>query len=255
MIRVGSYNLNGIRAAIKKDWIAWVLEQNLDFICIQETKSQPEQVDLSILQDAGYHAYWHSAEKKGYSGVLTLSRIPVEYYNAGMDMKKYDSEGRIMRTDFGDWTLLNCYFPSGSSGEERHQFKMEFLADFKVWLDALKKERKNLIVVGDYNVVHQELDIHNPKRKDNPSGYRPEERAWLSNWFQDDFVDVFRFLNPEKIEFSWWTYRAGARDKNKGWRIDYISVSKEQQDIIRSYESFKDAKHSDHCCIIATLDI
>lgn len=254
-MRIVSYNVNGIRAALRKGLVDWVKAYDFDVICIQETKSHPDQVDLSPFFQLGYQAFWHSADKKGYSGVLTLSKVTVDQAIPGMDNEKYDSEGRVLRTDIGDWTILNCYFPSGSSSEERHTFKMEFLEDFYPWIKKLKKDRPRLIILGDYNIVNTELDIHNPTRKDNPSGYRPEERAWLTEWFNEEFTDVFRKLNPEKIEFSWWSYRAGSRDRNKGWRIDYISVAKEYDEIIESYKSFKEDKHSDHCGIAAVLKI
>lgn len=254
-MKIVSYNVNGIRAALRKGLVEWIDNHDFDIICFQETKSHPDQVDLQELYDLGYHAFWHSADKKGYSGVLTISRIPIDQSIPGMDNEQYDSEGRVLRTDFGDWTLLNCYFPSGSSSEDRHQYKMEFLDDFYPWVKNLKKDRPNLLIVGDYNIVHTEKDIHNPDRRDNPSGYRPEERTWLDEWFENDFTDVYRHLNPEKIEFSWWSYRAGSRDRNKGWRIDYISVPQAKADQIVSYSSYKDDKHSDHCAICAELDI
>ena len=254
MKKIITYNVNGIRAAINKGLFEWVVAQKADIICFQETKSQPEQVDLADFEKLGYHAYWHSAEKKGYSGVLTLSKEKADKVVVGIGISKYDQEGRILRTDFGDWTLLNCYFPSGSASEERHEFKMEFLNDIEPYFDDLKKERSKIIVVGDYNIVHEDIDIHNPTRKDKPSGFRPEERAWLSNWFQNGFVDAYRVLYPNEITFSWWSYRAGSRGKNKGWRIDYISVSESEKDNIKEVQHFKDAEHSDHCAVALSIE-
>ena len=254
-MKVLTYNVNGIRAALKKGLTEWLLEQDADVICFQETKSQPEQVPLDDFEAAGYSAHWHSAEKKGYSGVLTLSRLPVEQTIVGMNNPKYDIEGRVLRTDIGEWTILNCYFPSGSSGEARHEFKMDYLNDFAPFVAELQKERDKVIVVGDYNVVHTEMDIHNPLRKDKPSGYRPEERAWMDVWFgAQGFTDAFRHAHPETIEFSWWSYRAGSRPRNKGWRIDYISVSNTEKDRIKEVVHFKDALHSDHCCLSMVIE-
>lgn len=253
-MKIVSYNVNGIRAALKKGLMDWVEAQSPDIICFQETKSNPDQVDAKIFEEAGYHAYWHSAEKKGYSGVLTLSKKEAENTVVGMDNPKYDSEGRILRTDIGEWTILNCYFPSGSSGEARHQFKLEFLDDFYPFVEDLKKQKDKIIIVGDYNIVHQEMDIHNPDRRDNPSGYRPEERAWMDKWFDCGFVDAYRFLNPDKIEYSWWSYRAGSRGKNKGWRIDYISVSSTEKERIKAFTHYKDDQHSDHCALEAVIE-
>ena len=254
-MRIVSYNVNGIRAAIKKGLFDYIKENDFDIVCFQETKSQPEQVDLSELESYGYNAYWHSAEKKGYSGVLTISKQKADNTVIGLGIEKYDSEGRVIRTDFGDWSLLNCYFPSGSSGEERHAFKMDYLNDFRPWVENFLKDRPNTIIVGDYNVVHRELDIHNPTRKDNPSGYRPEERAWMDRYFEDLFTDAFRAKNPELIEFSWWSYRSGARAKNKGWRIDYQAVSKPIEDKILNARHDEAARHSDHCPLIMEIDL
>ena len=226
-MKVISYNVNGIRAAIKKGLIDFVKREDPDIICLQESKAQPEQVPEEIFGDLGYHAAWHSAEKKGYSGVVTYSKKKPNKIVCGMENDKYDLEGRVLRTDFGAMTLLNCYFPSGSSGDERQAYKMDFLYDFGPWVSDLLKERKKLIILGDYNIVRLDIDIHNPTRKDFPPGFKPEERKWLKEWFENDFADAFRVVHPEKEnDFSWWSYRAGARKKNKGWRIDYISVTK-----------------------------
>lgn len=252
-MKIITYNVNGIRAAITKGLIGWVLSQNADIVCFQETKSQPEQVDLKAFEDAGYFCYWHSAEKKGYSGVLTISKVEAKNVEIGMNIHKYDSEGRVLRTDIGEWTILNCYFPSGSSGEDRHDFKMDFLNDFQPVIENLKIQKDKIIVVGDYNIVHQELDIHNPQRKDNPSGYRPEERKWMDTWFIS-FSDAFRMLHPQKKEYSWWSYRAGSRGKNLGWRIDYISVSKSQEHRIKDACHFNDSIHSDHCPVMMFIE-
>jgi len=241
--------VNGIRAALK------IKKEKPDIFCVQESKSQEDQVDHSIFEKLGYHAYWHSAEKKGYSGVITFSKVQADKVLAGMKKKKYDDEGRVLRTDFGDWTLLNCYFPSGSSGDLRHAFKMDFLHDFRPWVKKLRKKRPNLIILGDYNVVHEDQDIHNPSRKDKPSGFRPEEREWLSKWFKKDFTDAFRYLHPEKQEFSWWSYRSGARKNNKGWRIDYISVSKKLENKIIAAGHHHKAVHSDHCPVYLEIDL
>lgn len=255
-MKIISYNVNGIRAAIKKDLLTWLETANPDVICFQETKAQAENIDMAAFEALGYMSnYWHSAEKKGYSGVLTLSKTPATDVIIGMNLDKYDREGRVLRTDFGDITLLNCYFPSGSSGEERHQFKLEFLEDFLPFVEELKKTQKNIIVVGDYNIVHQEMDIHNPKRKDKPSGYRPEEREWLDQWFNNGFNDAFRTIHPEAHEYSWWSYRARARANNKGWRIDYISVSDALKDQIQSAKHHQDAVHSDHCPVEVVLEL
>lgn len=252
-MKIISYNVNGIRAAIKKGFFEWLSSENPDIICIQETKSQPEQIDVAGFEALGYQSYMHSAVKKGYSGVATFTKRAPKSVVSGLGIEKYDSEGRVIITHFEDFTLLNCYFPSGSSGEERHAFKMSFLNDLQPWIDTFREKHPNLIVVGDYNIVHTEKDIHNPQRKDKPSGYRPEEREWLSQWYNNGFVDAFRHKNPEEIEFSWWSYRANSRANNKGWRIDYCSVSDTLKDRIVSCGHLSEAKHSDHCPVVLSL--
>ncbi|RME01840.1 MAG: exodeoxyribonuclease III [Bacteroidetes bacterium] len=252
--RIISYNVNGIRSAIRKGLIEWLRAHDFDLICIQETKATPEQVDLKELTDLGYHAYWHSAEKKGYSGVLTLSKLQPDRVEHGCGMERYDREGRILRTDFGECTLLNCYFPSGTTGDVRQTFKYEFLDDFYDWISALKKERPNLVVAGDFNIAHTEMDIHDPKGNKNSSGFLPEERAWMDKWFQNGFIDSFRYIHPDKVEYSWWSFRANARANNKGWRIDYLTVSQNLKERILDAGHFMEVVHSDHCPVFLELD-
>jgi exodeoxyribonuclease-3 len=248
-----SYNVNGIRAAVRKGLVDWIAAQDLDIICLQESKAQPDQIDMAPFEALGYQHYWHSAEKKGYSGVITLTRTTPDQVIAGCGSEAYDREGRILRTDFGDWTLLNCYFPSGTTGDVRQAFKMEFLADFQAWIAQLKKERPQLIIVGDYNIAHTEMDIHDPVRNKKTSGFLPEEREWLSGWFDAGFTDAYRHLHPEKVEYSWWSYRANARANNKGWRIDYQSVSDNLAGSLRRAGHLNDAVHSDHCPVWVEL--
>lgn len=250
-----SYNVNGIRAALKKDLIPWIEKEQPDYLCIQETKSQPDQIPEEIFSDLGYEAHWHSAEKKGYSGVQTLSKGSADHVQMGMGKKKYDVEGRVLRTDFGDWTLVNLYLPSSTSGEERHLYKMDFLKDFGRWARKLLKEREKLIIVGDYNIVRLDKDIHNPQRKDKPPGFRPEERAWIQKYFKKDFHDAFREVHPdEEDNYSWWSYRMGARKNNKGWRIDYVAVSPALKDSIQSARHAHEVIHSDHAAVVVEFD-
>ena len=253
-MKIISYNLNGIRAALKKDLIDWVKKENPDIFCVQETKSQEDQVPPEIFGDLGYHAYWHSAEKKGYSGVLTYTKEKAKKVVVGMGMEKYDIEGRVLRTDFDDFTLVNLYLPSSTSGAERHDYKMEFLSDFGSWTKKLLKKQKKVIILGDYNIVRLDIDIHNPTRKDKPPGFRPEERAWLQKWFDKDFTDAYRHLHPDKEdEYSWWSYRSGARKNNKGWRIDYISVTPNLAERIKSVRHGHEVVHSDHVAVVMEL--
>jgi exodeoxyribonuclease III len=252
-MRILSYNLNGIRSALSKGLVDWIRENPADIICFQETKAQEEQVDLGPLLEMGYHAHWYSAEKKGYSGVCTLSKTKPNQVMRGCCIEEYDREGRVLRTDFGDMTLLNCYFPSGTSGEERQAFKMKYLEDFTLWIEELRKERPRLIIAGDFNIAHTERDIHDPKGNKNSTGFLPEEREWMTRWFENGFVDTFRKIHPEKQEYSWWSFRFAARSNNKGWRIDYITISKELESRLVDAGHFNSAIHSDHCPVYLDL--
>lgn len=254
-MKIISYNVNGIRSAQSKGLDEWMKTQDADIVCLQETKANPEQVDFGPYEALGYRHYWHSAEKKGYSGVVTFTRLEPDHISAGCGIEAYDREGRILRTDFGDLTLLNCYFPSGTTGEERQAFKMVFLDDFFNWVQELRKERPQLIIVGDYNIAHQPIDIHDPVGNKKSSGFLPEERAWMTRWFESGFTDAFRHLHPSKVEYSWWSFRAGSRGKNKGWRIDYQSVTDNLSGNLRAAGHMADAVHSDHCPVVVELDL
>lgn len=254
-MKIISYNVNGIRAALKKGFVDWVAANDFDVICIQETKAQPEQVDVSALNELGYKDYWHSAEKKGYSGLAIFSKVEPDRVVEGCGMDIYDREGRVLRADFGDVTLINSYFPSGTSGDERQAFKMKYLDDIFDWVHDLLKERPKMILVGDYNIAHTEIDIHDPVRNKKNSGFLPEEREWMTKWFDNGFTDSFRHLNPEQVQYSWWTYRANARANNKGWRIDYQSVTNNLQDKLKAAQQLTDVVHSDHCPVFLEIDI
>lgn len=253
-----SYNVNGIRAAVKKGLIEWLKNVNPDVFCVQETKARPEDVGLLEFEALGYHHCWHSAEKKGYSGVATFSKKAPDRVVTGCGIEKYDREGRVIRADFGDWSVLNCYFPSGTTGDERQGFKMEFLADFYTWIQQLKAERPRLIVVGDYNIAHTEKDIHDPKGNKKSSGFLPEERQWMSEWLDPamgGFTDAFRRARPDDVEYSWWSSRFNSRAQNKGWRIDYQCVANNMADRIIDARQLGDAVHSDHCPVWLQIDL
>jgi exodeoxyribonuclease-3 len=252
-VTIVSYNVNGIRAAMKKGWADWVLSNNFDIVGIQEAKAYQEQVELNQLIDAGYHIYWHPAQKAGYSGVAVMSKLKADNVVEGIGNPKFDDEGRVLRLDFGDWTLLNCYFPSGTSGDVRQDVKYEFLEAFYDWIFELMKVRPNIIVQGDLNIAHNDIDIHDPKGNKKSSGFLPEERAWMTKFFENaGFVDSFRLMNPDLQKYSWWSMRsATARKENKGWRIDYQAVTGNAQDRILAANLLNDAVHSDHCpCVI-----
>jgi len=250
-----SYNVNGIRSAAGKGLWDWSAAGAYDILCFQEIKALSTDIGAIEPESLGYQMFCHSAEKKGYSGTAIFTKRQPDRIIEGCGIAKYDREGRILRADFGDWTLLNCYFPSGTTGEERQDFKMTFLADFRAWVNELKKERPRLIIVGDYNIAHQEIDIHDPKGNKKSSGFLPEERAWMTKWFESGFTDAFRYKNPDLTEYSWWTFRAGARANNKGWRIDYQSVSDELRPLIVECRQLGDAMHSDHCPVLMQIDL
>lgn len=254
-MKILSYNVNGIRAAINKGLINFIEDGQFDIVCFQEIKAMREQVEVSALEALGYTHNWFSAEKKGYSGVATFSKSTPDFVATGMNHALYDSEGRVIRTDFGDWTLLNCYFPSGTSGDERQGVKFSFLKDFFDRITELKKERPQLIIVGDYNIAHHEIDIHSPKTNTKSSGFLPEERAWMTQWFDSGFTDAFRHKNPTEQSYSWWSTRFNSRAQNKGWRIDYQSVTNNLRDRIIDCRNINEAVHSDHCPVLLEIDL
>ena len=253
-MKIVSYNVNGIRAAIRKGLLDWLRAVDADIVCIQETKAQPEQVPLFDIEELGYRSYWYSAQKKGYSGVAILTKKEPDHVKYGMGIQKYDDEGRFIRADYGDISVVSVYHPSGSSGEERQAFKMTWLDDFQKYINELKKDRPKLILSGDYNICHKPIDIHDPVRNATSSGFLPEEREWISGFINSGFIDTFRYFNDEPHHYTWWSYRANARAKNLGWRIDYHMVSESLKDKLRRALILPDAHHSDHCPLVLEIE-
>lgn len=252
-MKIITYNVNGIRAAKKKGFDDWLAAADPDLLCLQETKAQPEQIETEAFEQLGYQSYWHSAEKKGYSGVGILTKQQPTKVVVGTGIDYIDQEGRVIRADFGDLSVMSVYVPSGTR-EERQALKMRFLADFQAYLQELLKERPRLVVCGDYNICHTEIDIHNPKQNKNTSGFLPEEREWMTGFLEAGFVDSFRHVHPGVTDqYSWWSYRANARANNKGWRIDYNMASEALEDQIEGAQILSQAKHSDHCPVALTL--
>jgi len=254
-MRIISYNVNGIRAAMKKGFIDWLATNPADVICLQETKANQEDVDVSAIEKMGYQTFWYSAQKKGYSGVAIFTKIKPDQVLYGNGIDQSDAEGRIIRADFGDITLINAYFPSGTSGEERQTYKYQWLDEFFTYVQELRKKRKKLIVTGDYNIAHTEIYIHDPKGNKKSSGFLPEERAWMDQFLANKWVDTFRHLHPEATgAYSWWSQRfPSVRLQNKGWRIDYISITDTLAPQLKAAAIYPDVKHSDHCPIYAEI--
>lgn len=254
-MRIISYNVNGIRAAIKKGFLDWLKTDPADVICLQEVKAHRGDIDVASIEAAGYSSYWFCAQKKGYSGVAILSKIKPDNVVEGSKIEQSDFEGRVIRADFKDVTIINAYFPSGTSGEIRQVYKYQWLDEFLELLNDLKKTRKKLIVCGDYNIAHKEIDIHNPVANKRTTGFLPEERAWFDKFLENDFVDGFRHLNKEPHQYTWWNVlRPSTRLENKGWRIDYINVTSNLKDKIAAVKIFPEVKHSDHCPIYLELN-
>ena len=254
-MRIISYNVNGIRAAINKGLYDWLEKESPDILCVQETKAQEDQIDLLAIQSLGYYSYVHSAEKKGYSGVAIFSKQQADNVIVGVGMDIYDKEGRVLRADYGELTIVSAYIPSGTTGDIRQDFKMDFLIHFEAYIKKLRKERSNIVVCGDYNICHKPIDINYPERHKKTSGFLPEERAWLDDFINSGMIDSFRAFDDRAEQYSWWSYRAGSKPKNLGWRIDYHLVSESLKPKLKSASIQKELDFSDHCPVIVELDI
>ena len=246
-MKIITFNLNGIRSAASKGLYDWIQKESPDVLCVQETKAQPYQIEVLKFRELGYHSYIHSATKKGYSGVAIFSKKEPDYLQIGIGNDKFDVEGRMLRADFGDITVLNSYFPSGTTGDIRQEVKMDYLNEIQNFVDKLKKERPNIILAGDYNICHKPIDISKPENKKGVSGFLPEEREWVSQFIESGFIDTFRVFEQSGGNYTWWSYRAEARAKNLGWRIDYQMVTKSLKDKLKSVKIHSDVVMSDHC--------
>ena len=247
-MRIISYNVNGIRAAIKKGLLDWLKTNPADIICLQETKATQEDVEVKALEDLGFEHHWFSAGKKGYSGVAIFTKIKPTAVKAGHGFEQSDFEGRVIELQFGDIKLINAYFPSGTSGDERQAYKYQWLDEFFEYVEKLRKKNPKIILCGDYNIAHEEIDIHDPKGNKKSSGFLPEERAWMTKFIGAGWIDTFREFHKEPHRYSWWSQRfPSVRLNNKGWRIDYITVTEPLRKQLRDAEIYPDVKHSDHC--------
>lgn len=254
-MKIISYNINGIRAAATKNFLEWLNAVNPDMVCLQEVKALPSQIPdiINVIEQLGYQHFWNPAEKKGYSGVAIFTKIKPKHVAYGCGEEWIDKEGRILRADFEDFSLMSLYMPSGSSGEERQGKKYEFMRFFDDYIAKLRLEFPNLILSGDYNICHNAIDIHNPKSNVKSSGFLPEEREWMELFLNNGFIDTFRHFNKDPHHYTWWSYRANARAKNLGWRIDYQLATKPMLENLKSVTILPDAVHSDHCPVLLEL--
>ena len=252
-MKIYSWNVNGIRAIQKKGFIDWVIKEQPDILCIQETKANIEQLDEEIVNIEGYYSYFNSAERKGYSGVATYTKIKPLAVKCGIGIEKFDSEGRVLITEYSEFTLLNIYFPNGQKDEERLNYKMEFYDSILDYCNNLKSQGKRLIISGDYNTAHREIDLKNPKSNEKTSGFLPIERAWIDKFISHGYIDTFRHFYSDKVKYSWWSYKFRAREKGVGWRIDYNFVSDNLIDNVKGAEILNEVMGSDHCPVAIYL--
>lgn len=248
-LRLLSWNVNGIRAIQKKGFLDWFKKENPHILCLQETKAHPDQLDDELKNVPGYESYFSSAEKKGYSGVVTYTKLKPKSVQQGIGVKKFDGEGRFIITEFDEFTLFNIYFPNGKASPERLQYKMEFYDSFLKHCKKLLKEGKKIIVCGDVNTAHKEIDLARPKENSEISGFLPEEREWIDKFLAAGFIDTFRMFNNEPEQYTWWDMVTRARERNVGWRIDYFYISENLKDKITSASIHQDVMGSDHCPI------
>ncbi|WDO13973.1 exodeoxyribonuclease III [Flavobacterium sp. WW92] len=253
-MRIISYNVNGIRAAIAKGFLEWLEHASPDIICLQEIKATPDQIPLDEFEKAGYpYNYWFPAQKKGYSGVAVLCKTKPNNVVFGTGIGHMDFEGRNLRVDYDDFSVMSLYLPSGTN-ILRLDHKFMYMDDFQNYINELKKEVPNLLICGDYNICHEAIDIHDPIRNAKVSGFLPEERSWLDLFMKNGFIDSFRHFNKDPHHYTWWSYRANARNNNKGWRIDYILASRPIENRLKRSVILPDAKHSDHCPVLVEIE-
>lgn len=253
-MKITTWNVNGIRAVLKKNGFQWVSQISPDILCLQEVKAFREQSGEFDELMRGFLGYWNSARKPGYSGVAVYTRESPQSFSYGLGLERFDHEGRVIRLDFNAFTLFNIYFPNGQRGKDRVDFKLDFYAHLLNICDEMHQSGKNIIITGDFNTAHQEIDLANPKSNQTTSGFLPEERVWLDYYLEHGFVDSFRYLYPEKVQYTWWTYITNARSRNVGWRLDFFFVSKALQDAVRDVIIHDDIPGSDHCPVTLDLD-
>lgn len=248
-----TYNVNGLRSAISKGFLNWLQQANPDIIGLQEIKTKPENIGLLEIELLGYYHYWFPAQKPGYSGVAVFTKLKPIHVQYGCENTLYDQEGRFIKLDFDTFSFINAYHPSGSSGNERQAFKMQWLEYFLDYVSQLKKKQPRMILSGDYNICHKPIDIHSPHKHENTSGFLPEERSWFDKYLDSGYIDSFREFNKKPHQYTWWSYRGNARQKNLGWRIDYHIVTHEMKKYLKNSLILADVVHSDHCPVLLEI--
>lgn len=253
-MKIVSWNVNGLRAIEKKGFYDWFKEEDADIVCLQEVKARLEQLSDNMKNIEGYHLYLTAAEKKGYSGVCTFTKKEPLSIKEGLNDERFNNEGRVLRLEFDDFYLYNIYFPNGASKKERRIYKNEFNEALLKELEELQKEGKSIIICGDVNIAHKEIDLKNPKANQKTSGFLPEEREYLDRFLKTGFSDSFREMNPEEVKYSWWSYRRSARQTNAGWRIDYFFVSDNLMPSVVEADIHDQVIGSDHAPIILEVE-
>ena len=251
-MKIISYNVNGIRSALSKAFVDFLKAEQADVVCLQELKAQEADIPSVLFENLGYHCYYYPAQKKGYSGVGILTKIKPEAVNYGMGHDLFDAEGRVMGAMINGKLVVSAYFPSGTTGDIRQQVKYEFLDQFYDWVQK-HPSKSAMVICGDYNICHNPIDIHDPVANKNSSGFLPEERAWMDKWFTTGMKDAFRVINQAADQYTWWSFRTNARARNKGWRIDYISVAEHMSEQIADAGILSNYVHSDHCGIYVKM--
>lgn len=254
-MKVITFNVNGIRSALNKGLREWLIRENPDILCLQEIKLAETELVEPVFTDLGFHCYWYPAVKRGYSGVAILSKITVNQIVKGSGHELSDAEGRVILARYDRFLLVSAYFPSGTMGDVRQEVKYRFLDDFYTYAASLKEEGLPLLICGDVNICHTEIDIHNPRSNANTSGFLPAERAWMGKFIDTGFVDTFRYKVKDPHHYTWWSYRAGARGKNLGWRIDYIFAANMEPDALQNVQIHADVVMSDHCPVSLDLNL
>jgi exodeoxyribonuclease-3 len=253
-MRLYSWNVNGVRAAQKKGFLDWLVDEGPDVLGIQETKAQPDQLDPELRGPDGYHAYWASAEKKGYSGVALFSKEQPLRVELGLGIPEYDREGRTIVAEYEDFVLINAYFPNGGRDHSRVPFKMAYKRDFLAFCQGLRSNGKSVIFCGDVNTSHREIDLARPKQNVNHTGFLPEERVWIDKVLEAGYIDTYRYNYPEKEgAYTWWSYMGGARSRNVGWRLDYFFITPDILPLVEHVDIHPDVLGSDHCPVSLTL--